>query len=237
MTQEFESRRQRRLAEAQAQAIGTNQEVNPAARGAFGFSSFDAKQLPPAQLEPAATPEPVAPEVAQPMSRRELREQLRQGATQSLEGSAGNSLVGIEPGIVPMFETSSGFSLDTTTNSIVLPVTPDALTGSMLIETGVTLKTGSIPLPNLNTTTGSIPLPEAAQIADDAQRLDSSTSFVSNISPVAAQDLIRQNPELGFASVKPKGVQGQLFYALTVSIMMLTVGGLLVVAWMYGFIK
>jgi hypothetical protein len=136
-----------------------------------------------------------------------------------------------------MFETSSGFSLDTTTNSIVLPVTPDALTGALVTENGVTLKTGSIPLPNLNTSTGSIPLPEAAQRADEAQRLDSSSSFVSSISPVAAQNLISQNPKLGFAPIKSKGSQGQLFYGLTISIIMLTVGALSIVAWMYGLIK
>ncbi len=221
MTQEFESRRARRLAEAQAQT---------------GVANADS-YIQAAPMVAEALPEATTVQAAQPQSRRELREQLRQGSSAISDEPFENSPSIGDPDFVPMFETSSGFSLDTTTNSIVLPVTPDALTGSMMIETGVTLKTGSIPLPNLNTTTGSIPLPEAAQIADDAQRLDSSTSFVSSISPVAAQDLIRQNPELGFAPVTSKGVQGQLFYALTVSIMMLTVGGLLVVAWMYGFIK
>jgi hypothetical protein len=136
-----------------------------------------------------------------------------------------------------MFETSSGFSIDTTTNSVVLPITPDALSGPLVIESGVTLRTGSIELPNLNSGTGSIPLPTAAQIADDALSLDSANSFVSNIAPVAARNLIRKNPKLGLAPVKTKGSQGQMFYALTTSLLMLTVGALLVAAWMYGVIK
>jgi hypothetical protein len=193
-------------------------------------ASFDAPSV--------NTPVPSAPIVPTPsVSRRDLRVQLRQPDEYAVLDAPTPA---VEFGDVPgaqMFQTSSGFSLDTTTNSIVLPVAPDALSGPVLIETGVTLRTGSIPLPNLNTATGSIPLPQAAQIADEAQRLDSSSSFVSSISPVAAQNLIRQNPKLGFAPIKSTGSHGQLFYGLTTSILMLTVGGLLVVAWMYGFIK
>jgi hypothetical protein len=194
------------------------------------LNSVDASSVTP--------PVPSAPIVPTPsVSRRDLREQSRQPDEYAVRDAPTPDVeFGDAPG-AQMFQTSSGFSLDTTTNSIVLPVAPDALSGPLLIDTGVTLRTGSIPLPNLNTATGSIPLPQAAQIADEAQRLDSSSSFVSSISPVAAKNLLKHNPRLGFAPVKTKGTQGQLFYALTTSFLMLTVGGLMLVAWMYGFIK
>ena len=203
----------------------------------FSAASFRTADVQTAQAPMANTPRASAPVVPESsVSRRDLREQLRQPDEPVFLRPASLEPQNEDSSQTQMFQTSSGFSLDTTTNSIVLPVAPDALSGPLLIEAGVTLRTGSIPLPNLNTATGSIPLPQAAQIADEAQRLDSSTSFVSSIAPVAAQNLIRQNPKLGFAPIKNTGSHGQLFYGLTTSILMLTVGGLLVVAWMYRLI-
>ena len=181
---------------------------------------------------------PIAPSpIAPAPSRRDLRDQLRQPAEPTILPVTPFAQPWSELAVTPMFQTSSGFSIDTTTNSIVLPVTPDALSAPLVIESGVTLRTGSIELPNLNAGTGSIALPTAAQIADDALSLDSASSFVSNIAPVAARNLIKKNPKFGLAPVKTKGSQGQLFYGLTTSFLMLTVGALLVVAWMYGVIK
>ena len=198
-------------------------------------TAFGGLALPLPAILPLAIEQPSAgPETA---SRRELRERLRQTSEPLVASASESAPSRPEPGLAPMFETSSGFSLDTTTNSIVLPVTPNALPEVLLTTSGVTLRTGSIQLPNLNSGTGAIPLPLAAQLADDAQRLDSATSFVTSISPVAAQNLIKQNPKLGFAPVRSKGTQGQLFYGLTTSILMLTVGGLLLASWMLGFIK
>ena len=191
----------------------------------------------PAPVVPAPAPVAPAPAPAPVASRRDLRDQLREPVAPAEVSATQYVTPSNEPSSTSMFQTSSGFSLDTTTNSIVLPVMPDALSATLITDSGVTLKTGSIPLPNLNSGTGSIALPAAAQIADDAQRLDSQTSFVSSISPVAAKNLLKHNPRLGFAPVKTKGTQGQLFYALTTSFLMLTVGGLMLVAWMYGFIK
>jgi hypothetical protein len=187
---------------------------------------------------PAPAPTQTAAQAPAPApSRRDLREQLRQQAEPVAAPVTPFAQPWSEPPITPMFETSSGFSIDTTTNSVVLPITPDALSGPLLIDTGVTLRTGSIDLTSLNVGTGSIALPTAAQIADDALSLDSANSFVSNIAPVAARNLIKKNPKLGLAPVKTKGSQGQLFYGLTTSFLMLTVGALLVAAWMYGVIK
>jgi hypothetical protein len=269
MSQEFESRKQRRVAEllAQAELLANPQAPQQATQAPLQSENrFDSAGQPP--QAPLAAPnlsrrelrqrlavEPALPSAAPVQiasdnlanlgaasfsapsaSRRDLREQLRQ-PDEFVDQPISTPVP--QPDDAPqvqMFQTSSGFSLDTTTNSIVLPVAPDALSGPLVIDTGVTLRTGSIPLPNLNTATGSIPLPQVAQIADEAQRLDSSSTFVSSISPVAAQNLIRQNPKLGFAPIKSTPSHGQLFYGLTTAILMLTVGGLLVVAWMYGLI-
>ena len=183
-----------------------------------------------------ASQTPVPPAAPSP-SRRDRRDRVREPAADADFAVRSYESSYSDPSSTSMFETSSGFSLDTTTNSIVLPVMPDALSATLITDSGVTIKTGSIELPNLNSGTGSIALPAAAQLADDAQRLDSQTSFVSSISPVAAKNLLKHNPRLGFAPVKTRGTQGQLFYALTTSFLMLTVGGLMLVAWMYGFIK
>ena len=209
------------------------------------FPAESVQILPPAA--PAQSPpafESVVPNLkhtllAQPTasSRRELRDEIRAKHTVTESPTTPYAQPWGEPANEPMFQTSSGFSIDTVTNSIVLPITPDALTAQMISDTGVSLKTGSIELPNLNTGTGSITIPAAAQIADEALSIDSAASFVSDISPIAAKNLLRKNPNLDLARVKTRGSQGQMFYALTASILMLTVGGLLVVAWMYGIIK
>lgn len=200
-------------------------------------------QAPVAQYQQPVNPAPasqapVPPAAPAPSpSRRDRRDRVREPAADAEFAVRSYESPYSDPSSTSMFETSSGFSLDTTTNSIVLPMMPDALSATLITDSGVTIKTGSIELPNLNSGTGSIALPAAAQLADDAQRLDSQTSFVSSISPVAAKNLLKHNPRLGFAPVKTRGTQGQLFYALTTSFLMLTVGGLMLVAWMYGFIK
>ncbi|MEO0024666.1 MAG: hypothetical protein RL196_1107 [Actinomycetota bacterium] len=170
-------------------------------------------------------------------SRREMRDQLRAVSEQQTSPTTPYAQPWSEVAVTPMFETSSGFSLDITTNSIVLPVLPDALPGTLVLDQGVTIKTGSIELPNLNTATGSITVATAAQIADDAMNKDSVNSVVTDISPVAASNLLRNNPRMGLAPVIAKNSRGQVFYVTTTSILMLTVGGLLVAAWMFGFIK
>jgi hypothetical protein len=172
-----------------------------------------------------------------PSSRRELRDQLRAVSEEQTSPTTPYAQPWSEVAVTPMFETSSGFSLDTTTNSIVLPVLPDALPGTLVLDQGVTIKTGSIELPNLNTATGSITVATAAQIADDAMNKDSVNSVVTDISPIAASNLLRNNPRMGLAPVVAKNSKGQVFYVTTTSILMLTVGGLLVAAWMFGFIK
>ncbi len=180
---------------------------------------------------------PVAPATQTASSRREMRQQLRANFDDLDSPTTPYAQPWTEVAVAPMFETSSGFSLDTTTNSIVLPVMPDALPGNLVLEQGVTIKTGSIELPNLNTATGSITVATAAQIADEAMNQDSVNSVVTDISPVAASNLLRNNPRMGLAPVTAKNAKGQLFYVTTTSILMLTVGGLLVAAWMFGFIK
>ena len=209
------------------------QDVTPPVSPAPAAMPMQAAQA-PAPVVLTAAP---APTSAQVPSRRELRDQLRQPVEAAAIPVTPFAQPWSELAVTPMFETSSGFSLDTTTNSIVLPITPDALAGPLVIESGVTLRTGSIELPNLNAGTGSIPLPTAAQIADDALSMDSANSFVSNIAPVAARNLLRKNPKLAIAPLKTKGTQGQLFYGLTTAILMLTVGALLVWAWMVGLLK
>jgi hypothetical protein len=230
MTVEFESRRQRRAAEAEQANVNIPAGALP---DSAALENLDALLLLAQQMaQPAAQPQIAEPKVAPILSRREMRlqEASRLAVDDLSSRESGDS------GSEPMFQTSSGFSIDTVTNSIVLPVTPDALSAPMISESGVTLKTGSIELPNLNAGTGSITIPTAAQIADDALSSEASSSFVSDISPIAAKSLLLQNPSLDLETVKTKGSQGQLFYALTATMLMLTVGGFLVVAWMYGVI-
>jgi hypothetical protein len=255
MSQEFISRRERRAHEAEQANI---QSPSLAAPDNVALGNLDALLLLAQQMAASKMPinavtdtslaQPLAQSLAQPLaqpvarvpdevpptpSRRELR--LQESARNSdLLISAPAPVENISE---PMFRTSSGFTIDTVTNSIVLPVTPDALNSPLISDSGVTLKTGSIELPNLNAGTGSITIPVAAQIADEALSNEASTSFVSDIAPVAAKNLLSKSRNLELDSVRAKGAQGQMFYALTATMLMLTVGGLLLVAWMYGVIK
>ena len=195
---------------------------------------------PPAEGFQSLSGSPTAVQAQPPVelsSRRQIREELRAIPIPIEVPITPFAQPWGEPANQPMFETSSGFSIDTVTNSIVLPIAPDALNAPLISDSGITLKTGSIELPNLNAGTGSITIPAAAQIADEAHSIEALTSFVSDISPVAAKNLLQKNRNLDLTAVKTKGSKGQLFYALTASMLMLTVGGLLVVAWMYGVIK
>jgi len=209
----------------------------PSASGVL--SALPTSQRPAETFQLPSVP-PKAVETLPPVelsSRRQIREELRAIPAALELPITPFAQPWSEPANQPMFQTSSGFSIDTVTNSIVLPIAPDSLNSPLISDSGVTLKTGSIELPNLNAGTGSITIPAAAQIADEAHSIEALTTFVSDISPIAAKNLLQKNRNLELAAVKTRGPKGQLFYALTASMLMLTVGGLLVVAWMYGVIK
>lgn len=123
------------------------------------------------------------------------------------------------------------------TNSIVVASVPDALSVPLtLSESVIAYPTGSIEIPvNIsNPATGEISVISDADESDTAHALDSKAAYVSTIAPVRATGVIKSSTKLGVVPVKVKRGQGQIYLVLATAIMMVTVGGLLAVAFILG---
>lgn len=188
---------------------------SPASSGDRDGQFLSRRQL-RAQQQTAELP----PEVLQPASPQPVQPQPEPSEPAGTIGTGASSLVR-EP----------------QTNSIVISAMPDALSIPLsLSETVTAYPTGSIEIPSnmSNPATGEISVISDADETDTAQALDSKAAYVSTIAPVRATGVIKSSTKLGVVPVKVKRGQGQLYLVLTTAIMMVTVGGLLAVAFILG---
>lgn len=138
----------------------------------------------------------------------------------------------------PIFSVSPNLTLEPQTASIIIdnfqPLENSAIVVS---ETGEMLRTGSISLPNLSPNTGEISTILDAEMVDEAAALDSITGYVSTIAPIRASGVVNSSGKIGIMPAKRSRGHGGGYTALTISIVSITIGGLVIGAFMLGILK
>lgn len=139
---------------------------------------------------------------------------------------------------MPLFAVSPNLNIEPQTASIIIDNFEPLDNISIAIsETGEMLKTGSIELPNLSTNTGEIAtIMDAAQV-DEAIAQDSIAGYVSTIAPLRASGVVNTAGKIGIMPSKKARGEGGGFVALTLAILMVTIGGLVLAAFMLGILK
>ena len=139
---------------------------------------------------------------------------------------------------IQLFDVSPNLNIEPQTASIIIDnFEPLDAISIAISETGELLKTGSIELPNLSTNTGEIAtILDAAQV-DEAIAQDSVNGYVSTIAPLRASGVVNTAGKIGIMPTKTLRGQSAGFAVLTLSLLMIAVGGLVLAAFMLGFLK
>lgn len=139
---------------------------------------------------------------------------------------------------VQLFDVSPNLNIEPQTASIIIDnFEPLDAISIAISETGELLKTGSIELPNLSTNTGEIAtIMDAAQV-DEAIAQDSINGYVSTIAPLRASGVVNTAGKIGIMPTKTTRGQSAGYAVLTLSLLMIAVGGLVLAAFMLGFLK
>jgi hypothetical protein len=137
-----------------------------------------------------------------------------------------------------LFEVSPNLNIEPQTASIIIDnFEPLDAISIAISETGELLKTGSIELPNLSTNTGEIATLLDASLVDEAIAKDSINGYVSTIAPLRASGVVNTAGKIGIMPTKNAKGQSAGFAVLTLSLLMIAVGGLVLAAFMLGFLK
>ena len=139
---------------------------------------------------------------------------------------------------IQLFDVSPNLNIEPQTASIIIDnFEPLDAISIAISETGELLKTGSIELPNISTNTGEIAtILDAAQV-DEAIAQDSVNGYVSTIAPLRASGVVNTAGKIGIMPTKNAKGQSAGFAVLTLSLLMISVGGLVLAAYMLGFLK
>ena len=136
------------------------------------------------------------------------------------------------------FELSPNLFREPQTNTIIVqPVDPLA-TGSIITDAGEIVLTGSIELPIMPTTGGIaiIQMPEGDD-ADAALAEDFAENYVSTIAPVRASGVMNSRARESVLPIKNRRGESQAVLLGVASILMVTVGALLIAAFWLGALK
>lgn len=137
-----------------------------------------------------------------------------------------------------LFDVSPNLNIEPQTASIIIDnFEPLDAISIAISETGELLKTGSIELPNLSTNTGEIATLLDASLVDEAIAKDSINGYVSTIAPLRASGVVNTAGKIGIMPTKNAKGQSAGFAVLTLSLLMIAVGGLVLAAFMLGFLK
>lgn len=133
------------------------------------------------------------------------------------------------------FGSTSNLGAEPITASIIIQNVPDLDNSPIVVsETGGILKTGSIELPKIDPTTGSIAVITAAQQADEAMAEDSLNSFVSSVAPLRAAGIAKTRSKAVELTLVSRKGQGQVYAVMSTAVLMITVGALIVAAFLLG---
>jgi hypothetical protein len=190
-----------------------------------------------AQVATTGVVNPYAPKVAEPVASAPAAPVAPVTATPVYEPVLGEAEEPIT-GSVQLFDVSPNLNIEPQTASIIIDnFEPLDAISIAISETGELLKTGSIELPNLSTNTGEIAtILDAAQV-DEAIAQDSVNGYVSTIAPLRASGVVNTAGKIGIMPSKRAKGQSAGFAVLTLSLLMIAVGGLVLAAFMLGFLK
>ena len=136
------------------------------------------------------------------------------------------------------FEISPSLVREPQTNSITV-VPGDPLTaGSIFTDTGEVVLTGSIEIP-LQPTTGSITIVQVPDdtAADDSISEDFTGNYVSAIAPIRASGVMNSRARESVMPIKKRRGESQTVLLAFTSVLMVTVGALVIAAYWLGVIK
>ncbi len=136
------------------------------------------------------------------------------------------------------FEISPSLVREPQTNSITV-VPGDPLTaGSIFTDTGEIVLTGSIEIP-LQPTTGSITIVQVPDdnAADDSISEDFTGNYVSAIAPIRASGVMNSRARESVMPIKKRRGESQTVLLAFTSVLMVTVGALVIAAYWLGVIK
>ena len=205
-------------------------------------TSVQVSSISVAQVATTGVLNPYAPKVAEPIPVSaspvsEVTEPAPVAASPVYEPVLGEAEEPIT-GSVQLFDVSPNLNIEPQTASIIIDnFEPLDAISIAISETGELLKTGSIELPNLSTNTGEIAtILDAAQV-DEAIAQDSVNGYVSTIAPLRASGVVNTAGKIGIMPSKRAKGQSAGFAVLTLSLLMIAVGGLVLAAFMLGFLK
>ncbi|MEY3677125.1 MAG: hypothetical protein RL351_352 [Actinomycetota bacterium] len=200
--------------------VATTGVINPYAPK---VASTDAPVTTGVSVPPAA---PVATEQATPVASIPVYEPVLGEAEEPITAA------------VQLFDVSPNLNIEPQTASIIIDnFEPLDAISIAISETGELLKTGSIELPNLSTNTGEIATIMDAEQVDEAIALDSINGYVSTIAPLRASGVVNTAGKIGIMPSKRSSGQSASYAVLTLSLLMIAVGGLVLAAFMLGFLK
>lgn len=184
-------------------------------------------------------------------SRRERRE-----AEKSITASPGNQVDFAEPtmtGPTPIvntpdiflepvksanFGSTSNLGAEPITASVIMNTIPDLDSNRIVITgTGAVMTTGSITISEASPTTGSIAVISASEVADEALAEDSLNSFVSSVAPIRAAGIAKTRARTVELTLVTRKGQGQVYAVMSTAVLMITIGALIVAAFMLGIFE
>ena len=134
------------------------------------------------------------------------------------------------------FELSPSLIREPQTNTIVIqPVDPLA-TGSIITDAGEIVLTGSIELPPITGGIEIVSLPDENK-ADASLADDFADNYVSSIAPVRASGVMNSRARESVLPIKNRRGESQAVLLGVTSILMVTVGALLIAAFWLGVLK
>lgn len=141
----------------------------------------------------------------------------------------------LEPVKAANFESISNLGTEPVTASIIVQNVPDLDTNQIVLTGSRTLvKTGQIELPRVDPTTGSISIVIEGEKADDSVYEDSLNSFVTSVAPIRAAGIAKTRAKTVELTLVTRKGQGQVYAVMSTAVLMITVGALIIAAFMLG---
>jgi hypothetical protein len=144
----------------------------------------------------------------------------------------------LEPVKSADFGSTSNLGAEPVTASIILDKVPELDNNRIVISgTGAVMTTGSITIAQPNPTTGSTAVVSANQEADEALIEDSLNSFVSSVAPIRAAGIAKTRARTVELTLVTRKGQGQVYAVMSTAVLMITIGALIVAAFMLGIFE
>lgn len=144
----------------------------------------------------------------------------------------------LEPVRSADFGSTSNLGAEPVTASIIINTVPDLENSPITISgTGAVMTTGSIQVPQIDPTTGSIAVINQSQQADEAVVEDSLNSFVSSVAPIRAAGIAKTRARTVELTLVNRKGQGQVYAVMSTAVLMITIGALVVAAFMLGIFQ